>query len=207
MFKKAFLFASMTFAIGVAAQTCQQMSDNLGIDAFGNNGKTTPGRASREDQQRFANMGCQTRPKGAAPASFMGCQQMSDQLGTNHGVTWGRANPVQQQQWSANKCQTRPKAVAPAPPPPPKVTVEQMVAAGIKKVDLWEQNTTKKIDQDRLAMLNKIKKEEKNYDMMGRRMNSVNDIAKRDTDNVRVGADLMRKCFKVEKRENCFERY
>ena len=82
----------------------------------------------------------------------------------------------------------------------------QMVAEGIKKVDLWEKNTTSQIDKDRLAMLTKIKKEERNNDMMGRRMASVNEIATRDTTNVYLGAEQRRKCFKTEKRSNCFER-
>ena len=130
---------------------------------------------------------------------------MSDQLGTNEGVTWGRANPAQQQQWTANKCKTRPKTVAPAPPQP-VVSQAQMVAEGIKKVDLWEKNTTSQSDKDRLAMLAKIKKEERNNDMMGRRMASVNEIATRETTNVYLGAQQRRNCFKTEKRSNCFER-
>ena len=81
-----------------------------------------------------------------------------------------------------------------------------MVAEGIKKVDLHEKNTVLQIDKDRQAMLIKIKKEEKNNDMMGRRMASVNEIATRETTNLYLLSEQRRKCFKTEKRSNCFER-
>ena len=173
------------------------------------------------------------QPQSAAPApvkaadSFMGCQKMSDTLGVTYGVTKGQATAAQHQQFIDNRCTTRFQAPAgapvkaPAPPPAPVVftcannptskqcadeTLVKMVAEGIKKVDLHEKNTVLQIDKDRQAMLIKIKKEEKNNDMMGRRMASVNEIATRETTNLYLLSEQRRKCFKTEKRSNCFER-
>lgn len=174
---------------------CQKMSDTLGVNAHDyTNSKW--GRATVAQQQQFTANNCNSRPCDYAPTCVK--PVAAPVIVRPDVIVKGPASP-------ALKCKSA-GGFDIACPPVDNSTLGIMVAEGIKKVDLHEKNTVLQIDKDRQAMLIKIKKEEKNNDMMGRRMASVNEIAARETTNLLLLAEQRRKCFKTEKRDNCFER-